>query len=85
MAESTSLVAVHREILVVEHQLAEQLDLLNLVIRRRREPLQCLRLDTVDFGFHLSDFRESGSRQRRVALIRLGHIGSHSDNNGAES
>jgi len=43
--------------------------LLNLVIRRRREPLECLRLDAVDFGFDLSDFRKCGRRQRCADLL----------------
>jgi len=38
------------------HQLAEQLELLDLVVRRRGQPLDRLRLDAVDFGLELSDF-----------------------------
>jgi hypothetical protein len=33
VAESTSLVAVYRELLVVQQQLTEQLDLLDLIVR----------------------------------------------------
>jgi hypothetical protein len=47
VAESTSLVAVYRELLVVQHQLAEQLDLLDLIVRRRCKPLDRLRLDAI--------------------------------------
>jgi len=53
VAEGTSLVAVYRELFVVQHQLAEQLDLLNLIIRRRCKPLDGLRFNAVDLGLDL--------------------------------
>ena len=42
MAESAGLVAVYRELLVVQHQLAEQLDLLDLIVRRLPKPIDAL-------------------------------------------
>src|SRR5579863_5841465 len=53
MAKSTSFVAVHRELLVVKHCFAKQLDLLNLIVRRLGEPSHGFRLESVDFGLDL--------------------------------
>jgi hypothetical protein len=38
--------------------LAEKLDLLDLIIRRGGEPIDRLRLDTIDFAFHFGDLFE---------------------------
>jgi hypothetical protein len=57
-AESTSFIAIHRQMLVVQHQFAEQLDLLDLVIWWRSQPLERLCLDTVDLGLELRNFRQ---------------------------
>jgi hypothetical protein len=58
MAEGASLVVVNRQILVIQHQLAEQLDLLDLVDRRRRKPLDCLCFDAVNLGLDLRNLLE---------------------------
>ena len=64
MAEGASLVAVNRELLVVQHQLAEQLDLLNLIIRRRCKPLGSLRFNAIDLGLDLRNFLQRLRRER---------------------
>jgi len=72
--ESTSLVAVHRELLVVQHELTEQLDLLNLVVRRRGQPFDRLRLDPVNLGLDLRDFLQSLRREHCAGLLRAPRI-----------
>ena len=57
VAESTGFVAVDRELLVVQHQLTEQLDLLDLIVRRGGQPLDRLRLDAVNLGLDLRNFQ----------------------------
>jgi len=70
VAEGTSLVAVYRELLVVEDQLAEQLDLLDLVVGRRRQPFERLRLDAVDLGLDLRDLLQRLGRERCTRFLR---------------
>jgi hypothetical protein len=74
MAESTSLVAVHRELLVVQHQLPEQLDLLDLIVRRRSQPLDCLCLDAVNLGLDLRGFLQRLRREPCAGLLRTRRI-----------
>jgi hypothetical protein len=70
VAERACLVAVYRELLVVEHQLSEQLDLLHLVVGRRGEPRQRLCLDAVDLGLHLRDLRQCLRGEHRLLCLR---------------
>jgi len=53
MAERTGLIAIHREMLVIEHHFAKQLYLLHLVIRRCGQPLESFCLDAIDVGLDL--------------------------------
>ena len=64
VAEGASLVAVYRELLVVQHQLAEQLDLLDLIIRRCSKPLGGLRFNAVDLGLDLRNLLQRLRRER---------------------
>jgi hypothetical protein len=70
VAESASLVAVHRQLLIVKHQLAEQLDLLDLIVRRRRQALDRLRLNAIDLGLDLRNFLQCLGRKYRAAFLR---------------
>jgi hypothetical protein len=74
MAESTRLVAVHRELLIVQHQLTEQLDLLDLIVRRRGQSLDRLRLDAVDLGLDLRNFLQRLRREHCAALVRARRV-----------
>jgi len=56
VAEGTSLIAVHRQLLVIEHRFAKQLDQLHLVIGRRGQPLEGLCLDTIDLHLDVCNF-----------------------------
>ncbi len=56
--------------LVVEHQFAEQLDLLNLIVRRRRQALECLRLD--EKRRMLADGDQSMSRRGHGPSLNYG-------------
>ena len=80
VTESASFVAIHRQMLVIQHQLAEQLDLLDLVIWWRSQPLERLRLDTVDRGLDLRNFRQGLGRKRCAGLLRTQCIGAERDN-----
>jgi len=64
VTESTSFIAIHRQLLVIQHQFAEQLDLLDLVVWWRSQPLERLCLDTVDLGLDLRNFRQCLGRER---------------------
>jgi hypothetical protein len=75
VAECAGLVPIHRELLIVEHQLADQLQLLDLIVRRRRQARQRLRLDAIDFGFDLVDLLQS-RRRERGRLVRARRVGS---------
>src|SRR5580704_3988793 len=59
MAEGAGLVSVDRKILVKQQQLAEQLDLLNLVVRRCGNTLESLGLNRVDLRLHAGDLAQS--------------------------
>ena len=74
MAESTRLVAVHRELLVVQHQFTEQLDLLDLIVRRHGQSRDRLRLDAVDLGLDLRNFLQRLRREYCAALLRARRI-----------
>src|SRR5258707_1915271 len=71
--------------LVIEHQLAEQLDLLDLIIRRCRQPLERLCLDPIDFGFHLCNFRKCRRRQRCAGFLRAHDIDAQRGNDDDRS
>jgi hypothetical protein len=58
MAKSAGVVVVYRELFVVQHGFAEELDLLHLIVWRGGEPTDCLCLDTIDFVFHFGDLFE---------------------------
>jgi len=62
-------VAVYRELLVVEHQLTEQLDLLDLIARRRGQSLDRLRLDRSIFDLDLHNFLQRLRREYCAALL----------------
>ena len=55
VAEGASLVVIYREVLVVQHQLAEEFNLLHLVVRRSGQPVQSPRFDAIDLRFNLGD------------------------------
>ena len=74
MAESTSFIAVYRELLVIQHQLAEQLDLLDLIIRRRGQPLDRLRLDAIDLGLDLRDFLQRLRREQCGTFVGMWRV-----------
>ena len=83
VAEGASLVAVNRELLVVQHQLAEQLDLLNLIIRRRCKPLGGLRFNAVDLGLDLRNLPQRLRRERWAGLLRIRRTrAQHGDEDG---
>jgi hypothetical protein len=63
VAEGASLIAVDGQIRVVQHRLTEQLDLLGLIVRRPRKPLDRLRFDTVDLGLNLRNFSQRLRRE----------------------
>jgi hypothetical protein len=85
MAKGTSFIAVHRELLVIKHQLSEQLDLLDLVIGWCGQPLACLPLDAVDLGLDLRDFLQHLRRQRCGRLLRSQHVAAQRDNDNGSS
>src|SRR6516162_6981805 len=68
--------------LVIQHQLAEQLDLLDLIVRRSSQTLERLRLDAVYLGFDLRNLRQCRSRQRCAGLFRAHDSGSGPDEEG---
>ena len=70
VAERARLVAVHRELLVVEDQFAQQFNLLDLVVGRRRQPFERLRLDAVDLGLDLRDLLQRLGRERCTGFLR---------------
>jgi len=63
VAKGASLVAVYRQILVIQHKLAEQFDLLDLIVWRRRKALDCLRFDAVNLGLDLRNFLQHLKRE----------------------
>src|SRR5258708_1310009 len=87
MAKSTSLIAIDGELLVIHEQLAEQLDLLDLIVRWRCKPFDRLRLDAVDLGFDLRNFPQCLRREDHAALLcgermcahHSGHYHQHRD------
>jgi hypothetical protein len=64
VAECTGLIAIDRELLVEEHQLAEQLDLLNLIVGNGRQALQSICFDPVYICFHAGNLGECRRRKR---------------------
>jgi hypothetical protein len=61
-----SFVAIDRELLVEEHQLSEQLGLLDLFVGDGPLPPQGIFFDAIDFGFHAGNRGES--RRRKTVL-----------------
>jgi hypothetical protein len=82
VAERASLVAVDRKLLVIQQQLADKLDLLNLIVRRRRQPLDRLRLDTVDLGLDVGDLLEDRGRERVRGRLRRRRVGARQGQDG---
>jgi hypothetical protein len=70
VAERTGLIAVHRELIVIEHCFAKQLDLLHLVAAWCGQPLEGLRLDAIDLGLDLCNFLQGSGRKRYARLLR---------------
>jgi hypothetical protein len=66
--------------LVIEHQLAEQLDLLDLIIRRCCQPLEGPCLDAVDLGFEPRNLRKCRRRQRCAGFLRAHDIDARRGN-----
>src|SRR5580698_839298 len=64
VAEGARLVSVHGKLFVVKQQLAQQLNLLHLIVRRSRQPFQRLVLDAVDLALELFDLRLHLRRER---------------------
>src|SRR5882757_11443136 len=60
---ATSGQSAYRQILVVQHQLTQQLDLLDLIVRRRRKPFDRLRLSAVNLGLDLRNFLQHLRRE----------------------
>src|SRR5580704_4149679 len=85
MAESARFITVHRELLVIQHYLAEQLDLLDLIIRRCGQPLACLCLDAIDLGLDLRDFLQHFRRQRCSRLFRSKRVATQRGNDDDSS
>src|SRR6266478_6198674 len=79
VTERTSLVPVYRQILVIQHQLTEQLDLLDLIVRRRSKPFDRPRLDAVDVRLELRNLLQRAGRERCAALLRAPRICAHDD------
>src|ERR1700682_1963403 len=79
VAERAGLVAVHRELLVVQHQLAESLDLLDLIVWGLGQTFDRARLDAVDLGLDLRDLLQHAGRERRAAVLRAGRIRDHGE------
>src|SRR6516164_7607297 len=76
MAKSTSFIAQHRELLVIQHRLTEQFDLLDLIVRRRREPLERLRFNEVDFRFYTGDILQYFESERRADFLSSDRAGA---------
>jgi hypothetical protein len=70
MAERTGLIAIYREMLVIEHRFAKQLYLLHLVIRRCGQPLESFCLDAIDIGLDLCNLLQGSGRKRYACLLR---------------
>jgi len=85
MAQTASLVAVHRELLVVHHRLAEQLDLLRDVVWRRGEPGERPCFDAVDLGLDLDKFLLRARRQSGAVLFRARRAGGSAKYGGENS
>jgi hypothetical protein len=64
VAECTGFVAIDRELLVEEHQLAEQLDLLNLIVGDGGQALQSICFDPIYIGLYAGNLGESRRRKR---------------------
>jgi hypothetical protein len=81
VAECAGLVAIDREFLVKQHQLAEQFDLLDLIIRSCRQALQRIGFDPVYLGHDTIDLGKSG-RQKRLRSIRREKNGDRRQHRG---
>jgi hypothetical protein len=79
VAKSARFVAVHRELFVVQHGFAEQLDLLDLIVRQGGEPIDRLRLDAIDLGFDLRDLCEYLRCQCRAGGLHIDSASASGD------
>jgi hypothetical protein len=74
VAEGARFVAVHRKLLVEEHQLAQQFHLLHLVVGRRPDTTEHLCFDSIDLSLDLCDLPQRTRRKRqRVSSQRRSH------------
>jgi hypothetical protein len=59
MAENAGLVSIYRKLFVVKHGFAEQLDLLNPIVRWSSKPIDSLCLDMIDLALDHRNFFEN--------------------------
>src|SRR5215831_8712363 len=85
MAKSTSFIAQHRELLVIQHRLTDQFDLLDLIVRRRREPLERLRFNEVDLGLYTGDILRYFGSERRSDFLSTDRAGAEAHDDGGET
>ncbi len=70
VAEHAGFVTVHRELFVIHDELAEQLDLLDLIVGWRGQPLHRLPLDLVDLGLEVRNLPQRLKREGCAGLLR---------------
>jgi hypothetical protein len=63
VAECAGLVAIDRKLLVEQHQLTEQLDLLDLIVGDGGQALQSICFDPIYIGLHTGNLGESRRRK----------------------
>src|SRR5215469_8469203 len=85
MAKSTSFIAQHRELLVIQHRLTEQFDLLDLIVRRCREPFERLRFNEVDLGLYTGDILQYVGSERRADFLSSDRAGVEAHNDGGKT
>jgi hypothetical protein len=85
MAKSTSFIAQHRELLVIQHRLTEQFDLLDLIVRGRRVPLERLRLNEVNLGLYASDILQYFRSERRADFLSSDRAGAGAHDDSGEA
>jgi len=69
MTERARFVVIDRQMLVIKEQLAEQLDLLDLVVRWSGQSLERFTLDTVNLIFELRNLLERLRGQCRTGIL----------------
>jgi hypothetical protein len=85
VAKCAGLVAVHRELFVIQHGLAKQLDLLDLVGWRHSQSAERLRLNAINLGFDLRDFLQYFGREQSAGRFVGACIDSRRSNDGERS